>query len=159
MKTLTTKLHTLTTNKVEIKTLQTTNTKLVSEIMPLVKDEIIKLRDSNKYKDTKFRTLAGIVKSDEILDSKELLINTCLNIVAAGINIDYTLPVSKINQVITLLHKKVITKNWVNKATKEDIIKKLAAINKAHKVELATKLVSGKKPANKAKKVTPKKAA
>ena len=150
MKNLTNKLHTLTTNKVEIKNLQNINTNLVSEVMPLVKEEIIKLRDSKKYKDTKFRALAKIVKTD--LDSKEPLINTCLNIVAAGINIDYTLPVSKINQVITLLNKKVITKNWINKADKEAIIKKLAAVNKAHKVELATKLIAGKTPANKAAK-------
>ena len=126
--------------------------------MPLVKDEIIKLRDSKKYADTKFRALVKIVKTD--LDSKEPLINTCLNIVAAGINIDYTLPVSKINQVITLLNKKVITKNWINKSDKDAITKKLAAINKANKLAAATKLVSAKKPANKAtKKVTTNKAA
>ena len=157
MKNLNNKLNTLTTNKATIHELQATNVKLVTEIMPLVKDEIIKLKDSKKYADTSMRKLAVIVKTD--LDSKEPLINTCLNIVIAGINIDYTLPVSKINQVITLLHKKVITKNWINKASKEDIIKKLAAINKAHKIELATKLVSGKTPANKAKKATAKKAA
>ena len=116
--------------------------------MPLVRDEIQKLKDSKKYAETNNRKLAAIVKTN--LDSKEPLINTCLNIVAAGINIDYTLPVSKINQVITLLNKKVITKNWINKSDKETIIKKLAAINKAHKIELATKLVTGKNPANKA---------
>ncbi len=162
MKTINKTLETITTNKVEIKNLQNINTNLISEVMPLVKDEIIKLRDSKKYKETKFRALAKIVKTD--LDSKEPLINTCLNIVAAGINIDYTLPVSKINQVITLLNKKVITKNWINKSDKETIIKKLAAINKAHKLAAATKLVSAKKPANKAankaaKKVTTNKAA
>ena len=149
MKNLTNKLHTLTTNKVEIHNLQNTNTKLVSEILPLLNKEIKALKELPIHSETKKATLAKIIKLD--LDSKEPVVNTALNLIILGINLDNTLPLSKINQVITLVNKKTITKNWINKATKEQIETKLSAINKAHKLEIATKLVTGKAPVSKAK--------
>lgn len=152
VKTITTKLHTLTTNKVEIHNLQTINTNLISEILPLLNKEIKALKELPIHKETKKATLAKIIKLD--LDSKESVVNTALNLIILGINLDNTLPLSKINQVITLVNKKTITKNWVNKATKEQIEAKLKGINKAHKLEIATKLVTGKAPVSKANKAT-----
>lgn len=157
MKNLTNKLHTLTSNKVEIHNLQTINTKLISEVLPLLNTEIKALKELPIHSETKKATLAKIVKLD--LDSKEPIVNTALNIIILGLNIDNTLSLAKINQVITLLNKKVITKNWINKSTKEQIETKLKAINKANKLLSATKLVTGKTQANKATKADDKKTA
>ncbi len=147
MKNLTNKLHTLTTNKETIHTLATANTGLIKEIFPLLIKEIKAITELPIKKETKKSTLAKIVKLD--LDSKEPIINTGLNLIILGLDISHELPLSKINQLITLLNKKALTKNWINKATVEQINTKLKSINKAKKLSDATKLISGKKPVNK----------
>ena len=141
MKKLHTTLEAITNNKVEIKSLINTNTKLISEVLPLINQMITTKREENDtYKQAKKQTLAKLVKIE--LDSKESVINTALNLVILGLNIDNTLSLSKINQLITLHNKGVITKSFINKSDKEKLTKKLSEINKAHKLEIATKLVN-----------------
>jgi len=161
VKNLNNKLHTLTTNKVEIHKLAAANTELIKDIFPLLIKEIKALKALPIHKETKKATLAKIVKAD--LNTAEPIVNTALNLIILGLDINHDLPLGKINQVITLLNKKVITKNWINKATIEQINTKLTATNKAKKLATAKKLVNGitpaKKAANKVTKKTTKKAA
>lgn len=141
MKNLHNTLETITQNKIEIKSLIDTNTKLISEVLPLINQLITSKREENDtYKQAKKATLAKLIKVE--LDSKESVINTALNLVILGLNVDNTLSLSKINQIITLFNKKVLTKSYINKSDKEKLTKKLSEINKAHKIELATKLIN-----------------
>ena len=140
MSTLTNKLHTVTTNKAEIHTLQSANIKLISEVLPLINKEITTMRGENDtYKDAKKQTLAKLLKIR--LDSKEGVINTALNLVILKLNVDNTLSLAKINQVIKLHKKDVLKRAWINKANKEKIEDYLKSYNLEQKIENAQKLL------------------
>ncbi len=140
MSNLSNKLHTITTNKAGIKTLQSSNIKLISEVLPLINKEVTTMRGENDtYKVAKKQTLAKLLKIR--LDSKEGVINTALNLVILKLNVDNTLSIAKINQVIKLHKKGVLSKAWINKADKSKIELRLKAYNKELALENAQKLL------------------
>jgi len=146
MKNLNTKLNTLTTNKVEINNLIATNKALISDIFPILNKEVKRLRDLPIYKDTKKSVLLAKIKGE--LDTKEAIVNTALNLLTNNLSIDTTLSLGQINQIITMFNKKELSKNQINKATKEELIIIIRDANKAKK------LVSAKATVAKARKAT-----
>ena len=130
MKNLTNKLHTLTTNKETIHTLAAANTGLIRDIFPLLLKKIKIMRDLPKHKTTKKATLAKELKAD--LKSEEPIVNVALNLIILGLTLDTTMSLNNIKQIITMFNKEELTKNQINKATKEELI---AIIKDANKVK------------------------
>ena len=160
MKNLTNKLHTLTTNKVEIKNLQNINTNLVSEVLPLLREEakkvkagLVKEYTKQGKKDITIPKSVTLARLKKELDSKEPVIVTALNIMIEKLEIDYTLSLAKLNKVITLVRSednKVFTKTSVNKMSNEQLVAALLTHDKANKVLAAKQVIKEERAANKA---------